>query len=173
MKRIALALALATAFALPTHADNCGASKATPASHADAPTRDIIESALAAGSFNTLATALANADLIDALRGEGPFTVFAPSDEAFARLPSGTVEDLLKPENRDRLVSILTYHVVPGRLDSKAILGGAGAASLNGQRLHPSLRGGELLIDESRVVQADIQTTNGIIHVIDRVLLPH
>ncbi|MFG0299540.1 MAG: fasciclin domain-containing protein [Phycisphaerales bacterium JB047] len=132
--------------------------------------KDIIDTAVAAGSFNTLAAALTKADLIGALKGKGPFTVFAPTDEAFAKLPKGTVESLLKPENRDMLISILTYHVVPGELDAGEVLGSATLTTLNGQRVDISKK--DASIDGVSIVKTDIECTNGVIHVIDEVILP-
>lgn len=132
--------------------------------------KDIIGTAVAAGSFNTLAAALTEADLIGALKGKGPFTVFAPTDEAFAKLPKGTVESLLKPENRDMLISILTYHVVPGELDAGEVLGSATLTTLNGQRVDISKK--DASIDGVSIVKTDIECTNGVIHVIDEVILP-
>jgi len=131
---------------------------------------DIIDTALAAGSFKTLAAALTEANLIDALKGEGPFTVFAPTDEAFAKLPKGTVESLLKPENRDTLISILTYHVVPGKLDAKAVLSGDSVSTLNGQRAAINAKKG--MIGSASISKTDIECSNGIIHVIDEVIMP-
>lgn len=132
--------------------------------------KDIIDTALAAGSFNTLAAALTQADLVDALKGEGPFTVFAPTDAAFAKLPSGTVEGLLKPENKDKLISILLYHVVPAKLDAKQVLGSAALVTLNGQRI--SINADDAAVDQASITKTDILCSNGIIHVIDEVILP-
>lgn len=132
--------------------------------------KDIIDTALAAGSFNTLAAALTQADLVDALKGDGPFTVFAPTDEAFAKLPSGTVEMLLKPENKDKLISILTYHVVPQKLDAKHVLGSDALVTLNGQRI--TVDADDTEIDHASIIKTDIMCSNGIIHVIDEVILP-
>lgn len=129
---------------------------------------DIIDTAVAAGSFNTLAAALKEAGLIEALKGKGPFTVFAPTDEAFAKLPKGTVESLLKPENRDVLVGILTYHVVPGNLDAGKVLSSKTLTTLNGQRADIN----EGKIDSATIVKTDIECSNGVIHVIDEVILP-
>ncbi|MGJ8635381.1 MAG: fasciclin domain-containing protein [Phycisphaerales bacterium] len=132
--------------------------------------KDIIDTALAAGSFNTLAAALTEADLIGALKGEGPFTVFAPTDEAFSKLPKGTVESLLKPENRDQLISILTYHVVPGELDAKHVLESDALKTLNGQRA--AVNADEGTIGNASIIKTDIECSNGIIHVIDEVIMP-
>ncbi len=135
-------------------------------------TADIVDTAVSAGSFNTLAAALQAADLVDALKGEGPFTVFAPTDAAFAKLPKGTVESLLKPENRDTLVSILTYHVVPGDVRAKNVVQLSGAETLNGQRVSINAKGGKVMVDGANVTATDIACSNGVIHVIDSVIMP-
>lgn len=132
---------------------------------------DIVDTAVAAGSFKTLAAALGAADLVDALKGDGPFTVFAPTDEAFAALPDGTVETLLKPENKALLQAILTYHVVPGNLDAEKVVGGAALITLNGQKISLDTSDG-VKVDNAYVVKTDIATTNGTIHVIDAVIMP-
>jgi uncharacterized surface protein with fasciclin (FAS1) repeats len=137
-----------------------------------APTADIIETALAAGQFNTLARALASAGLVKALQGEGPFTVFAPTDAAFAKLPKGTVEELLEPENREKLIGILTYHVVPGRLGAAQVVSSRGAETLAKKPVAFRVEKGVVRVNDAKVVKADIATTNGVIHVIDTVLLP-
>ncbi len=135
--------------------------------------RDIVDTAVASGNFKTLAAALKAAGLVDALKGEGPFTVFAPTDEAFAKLPAGTVENLLKPENKALLTSILKYHVVPGRADAAAVTGMSSAVTLAGQRVDLGVRGGKVRLDERAwVTTADLACTNGIIHVIDTVIMP-
>lgn len=134
--------------------------------------QDIIDTAVGAGSFKTLAAALGAAGLVDALKGEGPFTVFAPSDEAFAKLPKGTVETLLKPENKNKLVELLKYHVVSGRVMADAVVKLTGADSLNGQRLDVLVEEGVVSIAGARVVKTDIGCTNGVIHVVDTVLMP-
>ena len=133
---------------------------------------DIVDTAVAARSFQTLAAALDAADLIPALQGEGPFTVFAPTDEAFAKLPAGTVETLLKPENRDQLVGILTYHVVPGQVMAADVVKVKGTVSLNGQRIDVNVSDAGVKVDAANVVKTDIACTNGVIHVIDSVILP-
>ncbi|MFG0328841.1 MAG: fasciclin domain-containing protein [Phycisphaerales bacterium] len=134
--------------------------------------KNIVETAVAAGSFETLATALTEAGLVDALQGKGPFTVFAPTDEAFAKLPAGTVETLLKPQNRDQLKAILTYHVVPGEFKAKKVVDMNNAETLNGQRVDIKTSNGKVMIDNATVVKTDIQCSNGVIHVIDSVILP-
>lgn len=133
---------------------------------------DIVDTAVSAGSFNTLVAAVQAAGLEETLRGEGPFTVFAPTDDAFAALPEGTVESLLLPENKDQLVAILTYHVVPGKVKSKNLSDGMTATTVNGQDLTVDLDNG-VMINNATVTQADIWTSNGVIHVIDTVLLPN
>lgn len=135
-------------------------------------TMDIVETAIDAGSFNTLAAALEAAALVETLQGKGPFTVFAPTDEAFAALPEGTVETLLKPENRGKLTSILTYHVVPGRIYSDEVVKGGKFATVQGQKLKSRVHEDNVMINGAGIVKADIETTNGVIHVIDKVLLP-
>lgn len=133
---------------------------------------DIVDTAISAGSFKTLVSAVQAAGLVDTLKGPGPFTVFAPSDEAFAKLPAGTVEDLLKPENKEKLVAILTYHVVPGKVMAADVAGK--------ETMAKSVQGGEIsvngtngvMVDGAKVVQADITADNGVIHVIDSVIMP-
>jgi uncharacterized surface protein with fasciclin (FAS1) repeats len=137
-----------------------------------APQQDIVDTAVAAGSFNTLATALKAAGLVDTLKGKGPFTVFAPTDEAFAKLPAGTIEDLLKPENKAKLVSILTYHVVPGAVSSGEVVKMTSAKTVQGQSVKISSKDGGVMIDGAKVVKADVKASNGVIHVIDSVILP-
>lgn len=136
------------------------------------PRKDIVETAADAGSFTTLLTAARKAGLVSALQSDGPLTVFAPTDEAFGKLPQGTVENLLKPENREQLKAILLYHVVDGRVDAAAAATVKSAATLNGQRFAVNFSNGKLMVNKSRVIQTDIRASNGIIHVIDQVLLP-
>jgi len=133
---------------------------------------DIVDTAVSAGSFNTLAAALKAADLVDTLKGEGPYTVFAPTDEAFSKLPAGTVEDLLKPENKSKLQAILTYHVVAGRVMAKDAVKLTSAKTVNGERFSISAKDGVVMVDNARVIQTDIQASNGVIHVIDSVIIP-
>lgn len=134
--------------------------------------KDLVDTAVAAGSFKTLATALAAADLVQTLKGEGPFTVFAPTDEAFAKLPAGTVESLLKPENKDQLRRILTYHVVSGKVTAAEVMKMSSAKAVSGDTLTIAARNGGVMADNSRVVKTDIAASNGVIHVIDTVLMP-
>ncbi len=132
---------------------------------------DIVDTAVAAGSFNTLAAALEAAGLIETLKGDGPFTVFAPTDEAFEALPEGTVEELLKPENKDKLIAILTYHVVPGKVKSSDLSAGA-VKTVQGGEVKVNKLGDSVMVNDATVVKADIKASNGVIHVIDKVILP-
>jgi uncharacterized surface protein with fasciclin (FAS1) repeats len=136
------------------------------------PGKDIVDTAVAAGNFKTLVAALKAADLVDALKGKGPFTVFAPTDEAFAKLPKETVESLLKPENKDKLVAILKYHVVAGKVTSKEVVNLSEAKTLQGSSVKIAVKDGKVMVDDATVIKADIETTNGVIHVIDSVILP-
>jgi len=139
---------------------------------AQAAEKNIVETAVAAGSFTTLAKALQAAGLVDTLMGKGPFTVFAPTDEAFAKLPEGTIEELLKPENKAKLQAILTYHVVPGKVMASQVVGLKSAKTVNGESVTIAVMDGGVMIDNAHVVKTDIATSNGVIHVIDTVLLP-
>ncbi|MDJ0512146.1 MAG: fasciclin domain-containing protein [Methyloceanibacter sp.] len=142
-------------------------------SAANAMSKDIVDTAAGAGQFNTLVAAVKAAGLVDTLKGDGPFTVFAPTDEAFAKLPDGTVEDLLKPENKDKLVAILTYHVVPGKIMSGDIAGKeTEVKTVQGSMLDVNAKDG-VKVDNAKVVKADIDTSNGVIHVIDNVIMPN
>ena len=133
--------------------------------------KDIVDTAVDAGSFTTLVAAVTAAGLVDTLKSEGPFTVFAPTDEAFAKLPAGTVEDLLKPENKDKLTAILTYHVVAGKVMSGDLSDGMKAAIVQGGEVTITTTDG-VKVDGATVTAADIETSNGVIHVIDTVILP-
>jgi len=133
---------------------------------------DIVDTAVQAGNFGTLAVALEAAGLIETLKGDGPFTVFAPTDEAFAKLPEGTVQELLKPENKDQLTAILTYHVVSGAVMAEQVVGLSEAKTVNGQSVDISVNGSMVKVDEAMVVATDIMASNGVIHVIDSVILP-
>ncbi len=160
MKRIAVVLALSLmALSLNAAAGSMGK-------------KDIVDTAVAAGNFKTLAAALQAAGLVDTLKGPGPFTVFAPTDEAFAKLPAGTVDDLLKPENHDKLVAILTYHVVPGKVMAKDVVKLREAKTVNGKDVKIMTEGGKVMVDNANVVKTDIACSNGVIHVIDSVILP-
>ena len=136
-------------------------------------TNDLVDTAVAAGQFKTLATALEAAGLIDALKGPGPFTVFAPTDEAFAKLPAGTLETLLKPENKEKLKAVLLYHVVPGNVTADQVtkLNGQSVKTLQGSSIKVKTAHG-VRVDNANVIQTDIKASNGVIHVIDTVLMP-
>jgi uncharacterized surface protein with fasciclin (FAS1) repeats len=136
--------------------------------------KDIVDTAVAAGRFKTLAAALQAAGLIDTLKGEGPFTVLAPTDAAFAKLPAGTVEDLLKPESKAKLTAILTYHVLPGKAMAADVvrLDGKSVKAVQGSPAQITVDEGTVWINDARVIKTDIACTNGVIHVIDTVLLP-
>ncbi len=157
MFRTTLAIAASALIALPAMA---GSMK-----------KDIVDTAIDAGSFATLVAAVQAADLVDTLKGDGPFTVFAPTDAAFAALPEGTVETLLKPENKEQLIAILTYHVVPGKVMSGDLSDDMSATTVQGSDIMIDLDTG-VMVEEATVVSADIETSNGVIHVIDKVLLP-
>ncbi len=166
MKFLAKTLWVGSVMALVA-ASSFGASvKAAPA------TKDIVDTAVAAGSFKTLAAALQAAGLVETLKGKGPFTVFAPTDAAFAKLPAGTLDDLLKPENKAKLTAILTYHVVPGRVMAAQAAKLTSAKTVNGASLTIHATGGNVMVDNATVTTADIACSNGVIHVIDTVVLP-
>lgn len=133
---------------------------------------DIVETAIAAGNFKTLATALEAADLVDALKGEGPFTVFAPTDDAFDKLPAGTLEDLLKPEKKADLQGILKYHVVSGKVMAADVVKMTSAETLQGKSFAIQVTDGTVMADKATVTKTDIECSNGVIHVIDGVMLP-
>ena len=134
--------------------------------------KDIVDVAAENGSFNTLVAAVKAAGLVDTLKSEGPFTVFAPTDEAFAKLPAGTLEMLLMPENKDKLISILTYHVVAGKVMAADVIKLTSAATVQGQKVMIAVKGGTVSVDGAKVVLADVEASNGVIHVIDSVILP-
>lgn len=157
------ALAAASLISAPTaFADGHG--------HKSKATKDIVDTAVAAGNFGTLAKALTAAGLVETLKGEGPFTVFAPTDAAFAKLPAGTLDNLLKPENKAQLVAVLTYHVVPGKVMAKDVKAGA-VKTVNGKDATLATAGG-VTINGAKVVAADLAAGNGVVHVIDTVILP-
>src|SRR5271166_232471 len=134
--------------------------------------KDIVDTAVAAGSFKTLVAALQAAGLVDTLKSNGPFTVFAPTDEAFAKLPEGTVADLLKPENKAKLIAILTYHVVPGKVMAADVVKLTSAKTVPGSEVAIKVDGGKVMVDNANVIKTDIKCKNGVIQVIDAVILP-
>jgi transforming growth factor-beta-induced protein len=144
----------------------------TAASPVRAQQKDIVDTAVAAGSFKTLAAALQAAGLIETLKGEGPFTVFAPTDAAFAKLPAGTVESLLLPENREKLRRILTYHVVSGAVKADSVVTMTSAKAVSGDTITIKTMAGKVMVDNAHVTTTDIITSNGVIHVIDSVIIP-
>ena len=171
MKHITTTIALGLfALATPVFAEDAKSASNPAVATAK---KDIVDTAVAAGSFKTLAAALQAAGLVDALKGDGPFTVFAPTDEAFAKLDEGTVENLLKKENKDKLVEILTYHVVSGKVMAKTAVTLDKATALNKKDIALAVKGKSLTLNSTaKVIKADIDCTNGVIHVIDTVILP-
>lgn len=167
-----LSLALLTATLTVTPSLMAGTCSATQAGATCTAEKDLVGVAVGADNFKTLVTALKAAGLVETLQGKGPFTVFAPTDEAFAKLPAGTVAELLKPENKQKLVAILTYHVLPGKVLA-ADVQTMKAKTVNGQELNIQAAGGKVTVDNAKVVKTDIAAANGVIHVIDTVVLPN
>ena len=165
------ALLLVVAVPVRLYATAATATGVTPSGESNKNERDIVETAVA-GEFNTLVAAIQAAGLVETLKSAGPFTVFAPTDEAFAKLPAGTVETLLKPENRDQLIAILTYHVVPGEVTASEVVKLTSAATVQGAAVQIQADGHGVKINDARVVKTDIQASNGVVHVIDTGLLP-
>ena len=139
---------------------------------AHAAEKDIVDTAVGAGQFKTLAAALDAAGLVATLKGDGPFTVFAPTDDAFAKLPAGTVEVLLKPENKQKLVDVLTYHVVPGKVMAADVAKLEKAKTVNGKSIDIRVEGNSVKVNDANVTATDIGATNGVIHVVDKVVMP-
>ena len=161
MKTLFAAVAMAATLVAGTVQAGCGTCDKT-----------IVEAAEHLGTFNTLVAAIDEADLKDTLMGDGPYTVFAPSDEAFKELPAGTVENLLKPENKEKLQAILKYHVVPGKVKAAQVMSMSEAKTVEGSDVMVSVKGGDVMIDDAKVVKADVPVKNGVIHVIDKVIMP-
>jgi transforming growth factor-beta-induced protein len=159
---VAVTLGLAVSSSL---AGDCSSKRATAS-------KDIVDTAVGAGNFKTLAAALGAAGLVETLKGDGPFTVFAPTDEAFGKLPEGTLEDLLKPENKGKLSAILTYHVVPGRVLAADVVKLSSAKTVQGSEVDIKVNDGKVHVDNATVTATDIKCSNGVIHVIDAVILP-
>ena len=167
VKALIASAVVATVLTTTAGADGHGAD------HVAAPeAKNIVEIAAANDDFETLVAAVSAAGLADTLQGAGPFTLFAPTDAAFAALPAGTLENLLKPENKDELVKILTYHVVPGLVNAKAVAGLKEATTVQGNNVTVTSSDGAVMIDGAKVVAADIEASNGVIHVIDQVIAP-
>ncbi|MFT5281665.1 MAG: putative surface protein with fasciclin (FAS1) repeats [Yoonia sp.] len=160
IKSLFIAIVATFAIATTAHADDHGVKK------------DIVDVAAGNPDFSTLVAAIKAADLVDALKGDGPLTVFAPTNAAFAKLPAGTVEDLLKPENKDQLIAVLTYHVVAGKVMAADVVKIDSAVSLQGQSITVDVTYGKVKVNDANVVATDIKASNGVIHVIDTVLLP-
>ncbi len=154
----------------PATSDSASADMA--AASTEKPGSNILQTAAAAGSFSTLSAAIKAAGLEETLSGSGPFTVFAPTDDAFAKLPAGTVDNLLKPENKSKLVAVLTYHVVPGALPAKDVVSSTKLKTVQGQELTVKVEGTTVTVDNAQVIKTDVQASNGVIHVIDSVVLP-
>jgi uncharacterized surface protein with fasciclin (FAS1) repeats len=180
---VALAGLVALVLGSVTTADECPVAKQqrlareAAATHVQtvaykAEAKDIVDTAVAAGDFATLVAAVKAAGLVETLKGAGPFTVFAPTDAAFAKLPEGTVATLLKPENKDKLVAILTYHVVPGKVMAADVVKLSEAKTVQGKAAKIKVEGGTVMVDGAKVVKTDIPCSNGVIHVIDAVILP-
>ena len=163
-------LAAAVTLTPSLFAGECSASKTASAAACTAG-KDLVAVASGADNFKTLVAAVKAAGLVETLQGKGPFTVFAPTDAAFAKLPAGTVESLLKPENKEKLVAILTYHVVPGKVMA-ADVKNMKATTVNGKELSIKVEGGSVTVDNAKVVKTDVAASNGVIHVIDTVVLP-
>lgn len=174
MKMLSIAATVALAAASTAYAcDTCGCKDAKHEHTAgEAHMHDIVDTAVEAEGFTTLVAAVKAAGLVDTLKGDGPFTVFAPSDEAFAKVDKDTLASLLKPENKDKLVSILTFHVVPGKVLAKDVTGLTSAETVNGKKAAISVANGEVTVAGAKVVATDIECTNGVIHVIDSVMMP-
>lgn len=166
IRKVLLASLATLGFAVAAHAGHHETAEKTEGKG------DIVEVAVSAGQFETLVAALKAADLVTTLQGDGPFTVFAPNDDAFAELPAGTIEHLLKPENRDQLVAILTYHVVPGKIYAAEVVKLDSATTVNGAdiMIHTDDQG--VRVNDARVIQTDVGASNGVIHIIDTVILP-
>lgn len=167
--KTALKLAVSTLALVVALGFNAGETKAD---HHEETTMDIVDTAVKAGKFNTLVAAVQAAGLVDTLKGDGPFTVFAPTDEAFAKLGDDAINDLLKPENKDKLAAILKYHVVSGKIMAADVVNVKKAKTVQGQSVKVTIKEGSVYIDKAKVVATDIETSNGVIHIIDSVVVP-
>ncbi|MEZ6094260.1 MAG: fasciclin domain-containing protein [Pirellulaceae bacterium] len=179
MKSIVFTLVASIAFvATSANAQQCQTQKhattnvSAPIEHVAQEVKDIVDTAVGAEKFSTLVAAVKAADLVEVLKSEGPFTVFAPTDEAFAKLPEGTIDTLLKPENKDKLIAILKYHVVPGKVLAADVVKLHEAETAQGQKVTIKVEDKTVMIDNAKVVKTDIGCSNGVIHVIDSVILP-
>ena len=165
----AIALGVGLGLTVAAYADHHESGHSSGSAQAP---KDIVETATAAGQFKTLTAALQAAGLVETLKGKGPFTVFAPNDAAFAKLPDGTLQELLEPENKEKLAAILTYHVVPAKAMAEDVAGMSSAKTVNGKEVKLKAENGKVTVDNATVVKADIPASNGVIHVIDSVLMP-
>ena len=173
MMRILIALTLSLSLVAVSYAGKCkGTQQVATTTVAANKTPDIVETAASVDDFSTLVAAVKAAGLVETLQGDGPFTVFAPTNEAFAKLPEGTVESLLKPENKSKLIAILTYHVVPGKVMAADVVKLDSAKTVQGSKVKIAVKDGTVMVDNAKVVKTDIETSNGVIHVIDSVILP-
>ena len=172
IRKTALIVALAASAGVVSYSFTASQAPALADHHEHDKKKDIVETAVGAGQFTTLAAALKAAGLVETLKGEGPFTVFAPTDAAFKKLPAGTVEGLLKPENKAKLTSILTYHVVASKATSKEVVKMDSAKTVQGDTVAIKVKDGKVMVDDATVTTADVQASNGVIHVIDTVLMP-
>ncbi|MDG2388356.1 MAG: fasciclin domain-containing protein [Planctomycetaceae bacterium] len=176
--KIAIALALTLALSVSAYAGTCKSkAQASKKSHATQNVAakkpaDIVDTAASVSDFSTLVAAVKAAGLVDTLKGKGPFTVFAPTNAAFAKLPEGTVESLLKPENKDKLIAILTYHVVSGKVMAADVVKLSSAKTVQGTTVDIKVTDAGVMVDNAKVVKTDIETSNGVIHIIDSVILP-
>ncbi|MEZ6119127.1 MAG: fasciclin domain-containing protein [Pirellulaceae bacterium] len=165
-------LSVASHNGVVTQWKSCPNAQTTLHVSVNVPAKDIVDTAVSAGSFETLVAAVKAAGLVETLKGKGPFTVFAPTDEAFAKLPDGVVANLLKPENKDQLVSILTYHVVPGKVLANEVVKLDMVKTVNGKEATIAVTDGQAKINDAKIVATDIEASNGVVHVIDRIIMP-
>ena len=172
IRKTALIVALAASAGIVSYSFTASQAPALADHHEHDKKKDIVDTAVGAGQFTTLAAALKAAGLVETLKSEGPFTVFAPTDAAFKKLPAGTVESLLKPENKAKLTSILTYHVVASKATSKEVVKMDSAKTVQGDTVEIKVKDGKVMVDNATVTTADVQASNGVIHVIDTVLMP-
>jgi uncharacterized surface protein with fasciclin (FAS1) repeats len=170
--RILIALALTITVAGATYAGKCKSSQTVATTTVAKAQKDIVDTAASVEDFSTLVAAVKAADLVETLKGDGPFTVFAPTNEAFAKLPEGTLKELLKPENKSKLTAILTYHVVPGKVMAADVVKLDSAKTVQGSEIAIQVKDGKVMVDNAKVVKTDIETANGVIHIIDSVILP-
>lgn len=170
--RLVIALALTVSIFSAAYAGKCKSSQKVVTTKVAKAEKDIVTTAASVDDFSTLVAAVKAAGLVETLQGDGPFTVFAPTNEAFAKLPEGTLEELLKPENKSKLISILTYHVVPGKVMAADVVKLDSAKTVQGSKIGIKVKDGTVKVDNAKVLKVDIETSNGVIHIIDSVILP-